>query len=160
MCVGCGEGRAIRSHLGPGFPGPSGQSAPPPSHVTTLPGPWELSSRRFPGPSLLGDLSPGWATGIAHPPPWRVCAHSGASGQPCCSAHLQSPPARLRAVSKGRRGDAEVGWGGEGRQPAGRQSFLLAIGGKERWCSLLPPPRLFRLSPRSPSLRYDPNGLK
>lgn len=144
---------ATRSHLGPGFPCPSDQSAPSLSHVTTLTGPWELSFWLFPAPSLLGDLFPAWATGVAHPLPWRVCARSGASGRPRCSAHLWFPPAWLRTVSKG----TEMGCGG---QPAGRQSFLLAIGGKGRWCSLLPPPRLFLLSSRSPPPRCDPNGLK
>lgn len=145
MCVGCGE-REVFGHKvppGPGFPCPSGLSAPSLSHVTTLAGPWELSFWLFPAPSLLGDLSPAWATGVAHPLPWRVCARSGASGRLRCSAHLRFPPAWLRTVSKG----TEMGCGG---QPAGRQSFLLAIAGKGRWFSLFPPPRLFLFPSRSP----------
>lgn len=134
ICVGCGEREAV-GHKAPGpwLPKPERPSAPPPSHVMTLAGPWEFTSRLFPGPSLLGDLSLAWATGDGHPPPWRVCAHSGASGRPRSSAHLRFPPAWRRAVSKGPRGD-----GARGSLQAIRVSFSPLEGkrGGAHYCHL------------------------
>lgn len=142
--VARGKRLATGFHLGPGFPGPRGQTAPPPSHMTTLAGPWEFSFRLFPGPSLMGDLSLTWATGVGHPLPWRVCAHSGASGRPRRSAHLRFPPAWLRAVSKGPRGD--------GGEAACKPSEFPPLHWREREVAIMSP-RLFVSFHVAPSLR-------